>query len=99
MSVDGGRLTVAAVLIRLKANSVQDINQILALLIYLDVRLIELLIKLLESAYFRLLQDLLIIIGKPKEPGLLALADPLFKYFQIINELEDYLNKHSPSKK
>ena len=79
---------------RNKANSVGDIHQVLALSVYLDMTLIELLIQIVESQYFLTCQHVLEHIGDFKGTGLEFLAPAILSYFQIINELEDYRNKH-----
>ncbi len=91
---DWRRPTVREVLVRNKANSVGDIHQVLALSVYLDMTLIELLIQIIECQYFLTCQHVLEHIGDFRGTGLEFLAPAFFSYFQIINELEDYRNKH-----
>ncbi len=93
---DGKRATAAEVLLSMKNKSIADIQQMLVFAVYLDMKLIKLLIKLVESHNF--LNEYVLTHSKEfKGTGLEFLSDNFFLYFQTIRELEDYRNVHFDS--
>ncbi len=66
------------------------IQSILPFSVYLDTEFIKLLNRLLDSDYFVSCDNYLARIDKFKNTDLESLAEPLWKYLQTINDLEEY---------